>query len=81
MVHRGEDFGFPLKPGEPIAVRSQGRRHDLDGDLTLQLGIGGPIDFTHAAGAELRGDLVDADSGAWSQGQVAGSTAVRAVRT
>ena len=60
MVQRGQDFGFPLKPGEPIAISHHRGRQDLDGDLTLQLGIGGPIHFTHAAATKQFGQLENA---------------------
>jgi hypothetical protein len=65
-LERGEDFGFPLKTHKPIAVRSQRGRQDLDGDLPLQLGIGGPVHLAHAAFADLCGDFVDAETGAGS---------------
>jgi hypothetical protein len=35
MIQRGEDFGLALKAREPIVIRREGRRHDLDGHLTL----------------------------------------------
>jgi hypothetical protein len=35
MIQRGEDFRLPLKPREPVVVREQGGRQDLDRDLTL----------------------------------------------
>ncbi len=66
MVQRGEDFGFPLKPGKPITVSGQEGRQDLDGHLTFQLGIGGPIHLPHAAFAKERCDLIDAEAGAGS---------------
>ena len=69
MLQRGEDFSFALKTGEPIVVSGQGVRQNLDGDLTLQLGIGGPIDYARAAGADLGGHLVDAEPGAGCKGQ------------
>ena len=81
VVQRREDFGFPLKTRELIVVSGKRWRQNLDRDLALQLGIGGPIYFAHASGADLRGDLVDAESSAWSQSQTAGSIAFRVART
>ena len=62
-----------LEPREPIVVSRKRRRQDLDRDLTLQLGIGGPIHLSHPAFADLLGDFVDADSGTTSETQTAGS--------
>ena len=72
MVQGREHFRFALKPREPIVVGGERWWQDLDRDLALQLGIGGPIDFAHASGADLRGDLVDAEARAWTEGQTAG---------
>ena len=46
------------------------RRHDLDGDVTLQSGIVRAISLAHAPGAEGGHDLVgaDAESGIERQG-------------
>jgi len=37
-------------------------RQDLESDVTVQLGVGGPIHLAHTALAELGGDLVMGDS-------------------
>ena len=71
MIQRGEDFGFALKTREPIVVSGERWRQDLDRDLTLQLGVGGPIHLPHPAFADLGGDFVDAEAGAGGEGQVA----------
>lgn len=44
-------------------IRDQRGRQDLDRDLPLQLGIGGPIDFTHAPAPDEIDQLEDADAG------------------
>ena len=62
-------FGLTLKAGKPIVVSGERQRQDLDGDLPLQFGIGGPIDLAHSAGADGGYDFVRAESCAWSQGQ------------
>ena len=69
MIQRGEDFRFALKPREPIGVSRERRRQDLDRDLAFQLGVGRPIHLPHPAFADLRGDFVDAEAGAGSEGQ------------
>ena len=39
-------------------------------DVAIQLRVGRPIHLAHAAFADLRGDFVDAEARAGSQGQV-----------
>ena len=51
-------------------VSSQCGWQNLDGDLTLQLRVGRPIHLAHPAFADLRGDVVNAEAGAWSEGQM-----------
>ncbi len=70
VVQRGEDFGFALKTREPIVVSGQRGRQDLEGDLTLQLRIGGPIHLPHPAFADLRNDFVDAEASVGGKCQV-----------
>ncbi len=64
MVQRGQDFGFTFKPGESIRILSKRLGENLQGHLTLELGIGGLIDLAHAAFADEGGDVVVAESGA-----------------
>ena len=66
---------------QPIVIRRDGRRQDLDGDLTLELGVGSPIDLPHSALTEQGGDVIDAKTGAGSESQTAGSIAVSVART
>ena len=72
MIQRREYFRLALKARDPIVVSREGRRQDLDGDLALQLGIGGPIHLSHSAFADLRSDLEDAETGPWGQSQASG---------
>ena len=44
---------------------------DLQRDVAPELGIACAIHLTHAAGADRRGDVVDAEASAGSEGQVA----------
>ncbi len=70
MIQGGEDFGFALKPSEPIVVSSERGWQNLDRDLTLQLRVGRAIHLAHPAFADLRGDVVNADAGTWTEGQM-----------
>ena len=69
MVQRGEDFRFSLKARAPVGVIGQSWRQDLDGDLTFQPGVGGPIHLPHAAFTNLGSDLVATEAGTGSEGQ------------
>ena len=71
MVQRREHFRFALKPREPIVVGGERGRQDLDRDLAFQLRVRRAIHLPHPAFADLRGDLIDAESRAGSEGQVA----------
>ncbi len=62
MVEAGEDLGLPLEPGEPIRVRREGVRQDLQGDLPVELGVGGLPDLAHSALTEEGGHVVVADA-------------------
>ena len=69
VIQRREDFGFALKPRQPIGIGGEQWRQDLDRDLALQLRVGGPKHLPHPAFADLRGDFVDAETGAGRKGQ------------
>jgi hypothetical protein len=68
MVQQGEHFCFALEPREPIVVSGDRRRQNLDRDLAFQSGIGGPIHLPHPTFADLRGDFVDSEASARSEG-------------
>ena len=71
MVQRREHFA--LRAENARADRDQPASdggQDLDRDLTFQLRVGRPIHLPHSAFADLRGDFVDAEAGAGSEGQV-----------
>ena len=64
--------GLPLRAEIARAARASAAsdgRQDLDGDLALQLRVGGPIHLAHPAFADLGGDFVGAEAGAGSEGQ------------
>jgi len=56
------------------------RGQDLDRHLAAEAGVGGAIDRTDVPVTDLRDDVADAEAGAWSNGQVAGSIAVTVAR-
>jgi hypothetical protein len=72
MVQRGECLGFTLEAREPIGVVGERVGEDLEGDIAIELRVAGAQDLAHPAFANLRGDLVDTDSGAGSESQAVG---------
>ena len=76
MVESREHFGFALKTREPVRIAGDRRGEHLDRHRPFQIAVGRAVDFAHAAGADLRGDFVDADTRAGGEGQTAGSMAV-----
>ena len=58
MVQRGEDFGFPLEPSEPIRIRRERLGQDLGRHLAVQLGVGRLVDLSHPALADEGGHVV-----------------------
>ena len=64
------------------ARRSAVGRHsvgeDLDGDLSLEVRVGGAIDLAHAALADLRGNFVGAEPSARGQRHCRGFYAITA---
>ena len=47
-----------------IGIRSDVLRKNLDGDRPVQAGIGGLVDFAHAARTDRGSDLIGAESSA-----------------
>jgi hypothetical protein len=70
MVQSGEDFRFVLESDGTLDVTGNGRRQDLDGDLSFEVGISGAIDLAHALLAEQRGDFKRAEARARSKRQL-----------
>ena len=64
MVEAGENLRLTLEPGEAIRIGGEGFGEDLQGDLALELGVGGLIHLPHAALADEGGDVVVPESGA-----------------
>ncbi len=57
-----------LKTCKPIAICGQRGRQDLDSDLTLQFGIGGPIGIPHPPRTQVGGDGIRAETGTGREG-------------
>jgi hypothetical protein len=58
VVERGDDGCFSAKAFQPIGVRAEFGREDLDSNLPPEFGVPSEIDLTHATGAELAEDSV-----------------------
>ena len=61
--------GFALKAREPIVVRGERGRQNLDGDLAFELRVRRAVDLAHAAGADGGDDFIGAETRAGSEGQ------------
>jgi len=53
MIQRGEGLGLAVKTCDAVPIPGDGLRQDLDGHVTIELGIGGTVDLAHAALTEL----------------------------
>ena len=67
VVEAGEDLRLPLEPGEPVWISREGVGEDLQGDLAVELRVGGLPDLAHAPFADEGGDVVVAEAGADSE--------------
>ncbi len=68
MVERGEHPRFALEAGEAVGIRGEDARQNLERDVAPELRVARAIHLAHAAGAEQRLDLVDADASTGQQG-------------
>ena len=67
VVQRGQDLRLAFKPRQPIGIVREMVRQQLQGDVALQSRIAAPKDDSHAAFAQLGGDLVRTNAGAGRQ--------------
>src|SRR5687767_6000681 len=67
MVERRQQLRFAAEPAQTLWVVGEQVRENLDRDVTVQLGIAGPIDLTHTTGPEGRADFVRAEAGSERQ--------------
>ena len=69
MVQRREGLRFAREPREAIGIARERVGQDLERDVAIQLRVARAIHLPHAALADLRGDFVDAEARAGSEGQ------------
>ena len=67
MVQRGEDLGFALEARQPVGIGRERLGEHLQRHVPVELGVAGLIHLTHAAFADLGGDLVDAEARAGTE--------------
>ncbi len=70
MVQGRQDLGFPLEAGEAFWIGRKRIRQHLDRHVAVQGRIVGAVHLAHATRADLRGDFVDAELGAWTESHV-----------
>src|SRR4051812_30964372 len=68
VIELGEELGFTGEAGEALGVGGERVGEDFDGDLAIELAVGGAIDRTHPAFAELASDSIVCDGLLRSQG-------------
>ena len=69
MIQRGERLRFARESRKTVPVMGEGVRENLESDIAIQLGVPSTPHLPHAAFADRRGDLIDAEARAWSEGQ------------
>jgi hypothetical protein len=73
MIERGQHFGFALEARESLGVSRQRRGEHLDGDGSLQVGVGSSVHLAHATHADLGDHFVRAEACAGNQSQTGGN--------
>ena len=68
VVQAGQDLRLPLEPGEAVGISRESVGEDLQGDIAVELRVGGLPDLAHAAFADEGGHVVVAETGADGQG-------------
>jgi hypothetical protein len=58
VVQRRGGAGLAGEAGQGLRVGGELRGEDFEGDLAAEQRVGGEVDVTHPAGADLRADLV-----------------------
>ena len=77
VIQRRERLRLALEAHEPIGIRREELRQDLERHITVERCVTRPIDLTHASGAEGRNDLVDADTSSCQKGHGTGRIMAR----
>jgi hypothetical protein len=68
VIQGRQHFGFVLETSHAIGVASECFGQNLKRDITLQLGITGPVDLAHAARPDKCEDLVRPETSASDKG-------------
>ena len=69
VIQRRERLRFPLKAGDPLGVRDERFRQNLDRNVATQLRVARLVDLAHATCPKGRKDLVRAEADAGNEGQ------------
>ena len=59
VIQRGEEPGLTFEPGDPVFILGELLRKNLDRDFSTQLGVLGPVNFTHSPYPDRSKDLVE----------------------
>jgi hypothetical protein len=60
MIERGGGAGFLREALQALGIRRERSRENLDGDVAVETGITGPVNLSHASGADGRLNFVGA---------------------
>jgi hypothetical protein len=63
VIERGEHLRLAVEAGHAVGIGGEGFGQDLEGDVAIQLGVGGAPDFTHATCTQLGRDAVMRNAG------------------
>ena len=63
MIQRRQHLRLAAKPRQAFAVGRERGGQELDRDATAELGVGGLVDFAHAAGSQVGRDFVVGEFG------------------
>jgi hypothetical protein len=69
VIQGGERLCFAGEPGQSVVVAREQIGQDFERDVTIQFRVAGAVDDPHSAFANLGDDFVDAEPGAWAEGQ------------
>ncbi len=61
VIQGGERPGFTGEAHDAVGVGGEGVGQDLQRDVTIELGVAGPVDLAHPAGSDRSHDLVLSD--------------------
>ena len=67
VIERRGGLGFLREPPEPVRIRGEVGRKDLDRDFAAERGIARAIDLAHPARTERREDLAASESRPWRE--------------